>query len=189
MLLVPFIWSWAILFTGQKQAQMKLSLQMISLWRDLPEPNGCHAVTQQSSCLCAALEISMLKADIKAFKPICSSLQKMKLQLPHIFQLKAGSSHPDSQSCRKGISAWKFIFGASKYILHVTFCTENAASWICTAKNQNPFHKVRKRCLCLPSAFTNYKRCCNFCASFKPMRIKWALINLYIDILYKVFNL
>lgn len=90
-----FIWSWVILFTVPKQFKMKLSLQTVSRLHDLLAANESHAVTQQSSCLFAALEISMLKADKKAFKSVrCSLREMMKLQLPHIFQLNQSRKLP-----------------------------------------------------------------------------------------------
>jgi len=74
---------------------MELSLQTVSSLHDLLAANESHLVTQESSCLFAALEISMLKVDKKAFKSACCSLREMvKLQLPHIFQLNQSRKLP-----------------------------------------------------------------------------------------------
>lgn len=90
-----FIWSWVVLFTVPKQFKMKLCLQTASRFHDLPAANESHAVTQQSSCLFAALETSMTKADKKAFKSVrCSLRDMMKLQLPHIFQINKSRKLP-----------------------------------------------------------------------------------------------
>lgn len=74
----------------------------------------------------------------------------------------------------------KFTFVASKCTLHVVFCVENMASWLCKAECQYPSREVEEWYRCLPNTFADHKRFCNF--SVSPMDgcvdpLSWAGIN------------